>query len=442
MRAGQRHALLLAAGELGGAAVGEMAHLHQVERALDVGLDVGRALLPHAQAVGDVVEHRHVRPHGVGLEHHRHAALLGRHVLARRRRRTSPGRRCGSSRRSAAPGRRWRASVVVLPQPEGPSRVTCSPRPTVKLTPFTATCVAVAHDQILHFDARRAHCSSLVMPRVTRNRIISAMITVKVWISAIAAVSSVPLVAKASTIDGRDHLGVGAHQESRGAELAHAGHEDQQPRRQDAGLEQRQGDGAHLVAPRGAADARAFLEALVDLQHHAGQGAHAERQHDGEIGERQQPQRAVDADRDVEPGPQQREAEHQARHGLREHHQIFDGAAAPELRAVDDPDQQRHDHHAHRGDAEAQHDAVAQRGAHRAERQRELVVGEGPLRLAQDHGGEALQRGHEQRRDREDHRQHDVEGADAEQHPGHAAHVHRPRPERLAGDGGEAAAAR
>jgi hypothetical protein len=29
--------------------------------------------------------------------------------------------------------------VVVLPQPDGPSRVTCSPRPTVKLTPFTAT---------------------------------------------------------------------------------------------------------------------------------------------------------------------------------------------------------------------------------------------------------------------------------------------------------------
>ena len=29
--------------------------------------------------------------------------------------------------------------VVVLPQPDGPSRVTCSPRSTVKLTPLTAT---------------------------------------------------------------------------------------------------------------------------------------------------------------------------------------------------------------------------------------------------------------------------------------------------------------
>ena len=42
--------------------------------------DLGLRQLAHAQAVGDVVEHRHVRPDRVGLEHHRHAALLGRHV--------------------------------------------------------------------------------------------------------------------------------------------------------------------------------------------------------------------------------------------------------------------------------------------------------------------------------------------------------------------------
>ena len=51
--------------------------------------------------------------------------------------------------------------------------------------------------------------SSLVTPRVSRNRIASATITVKVWISAIAAVSSVPLVAKALTIDGAITLALG-----------------------------------------------------------------------------------------------------------------------------------------------------------------------------------------------------------------------------------------
>src|SRR3954463_10916853 len=69
--------------------------------------------------------------------------------------------------------------------------------------------VAVAHDQILYFDARHAHCSSLVMPRATRNRMTNATMTVKVWISAIAAVSSVPLVAKALTIDGAITLALG-----------------------------------------------------------------------------------------------------------------------------------------------------------------------------------------------------------------------------------------
>ena len=253
--------------------------------------------------------------------------------------------------------------------------------------------VAIAHDQVLDLDTRHAHESSLVTPRVSaeqdrqrhdhregldqrhRRREFGA--------------------GGGKGVDDRrrDHLGVRAHQEDRGAELAHAGHEDQQPRRQHAGLEQRQGDGAHLVDPAGAADAGAFLQALVDLQHDAGQGAHAERQHHGEIGERQQPQRAVDRDRDVEPRPQQRQAEDQARHGLREHHEILDGAASDELRAVDDPDQDHHHQHADAGDAEAQHQAVAHGGAHRPERQRGLVVGEGELRLAQDHGGEALERG-------------------------------------------------
>src|SRR5206468_10421991 len=64
-------------------------------------------------------------------------------------------------------------------------------------------------DQIFDFDARRTHASSLVAPRVSRNRIISATITVKVWISAIAAVSSVPLVAKALTIEGAITLASG-----------------------------------------------------------------------------------------------------------------------------------------------------------------------------------------------------------------------------------------
>src|SRR5258708_4377300 len=132
-----------------------MAHLHQVERALDIGLELFRALLSHAQAVGHVVEHRHMRPPGVGLEHHGDAA----------------------ARREAHAVHRH--------------------------------LIAVAHDQVLPLDTRHAHVSSFVTPRVSRNRIASATITVKVWISAIAAVSSVPLEAKAATIDGAITLALG-----------------------------------------------------------------------------------------------------------------------------------------------------------------------------------------------------------------------------------------
>ena len=71
------------------------------------------------------------------------------------------------------------------------------------------TSVYVTHDQVFDVDARGTHAISLVAPRVRRNRIISATITVKVWISAIAAVSSVPEVAKALTIDGAITLALG-----------------------------------------------------------------------------------------------------------------------------------------------------------------------------------------------------------------------------------------
>ena len=82
----QRDALLLPAGELRGSALRERAHLHHAERVRDLLGDLLLALAPDAQAVRDVLEHRHVRPDRVGLEHHREAALLGRDVHALRRR--------------------------------------------------------------------------------------------------------------------------------------------------------------------------------------------------------------------------------------------------------------------------------------------------------------------------------------------------------------------
>ena len=71
-RARQRDALLLAAAEMGGRAHREIRHLHEIERAHHLAADllaVGPAFAVQERK-GDVLEHGHVRPNRVGLEHH------------------------------------------------------------------------------------------------------------------------------------------------------------------------------------------------------------------------------------------------------------------------------------------------------------------------------------------------------------------------------------
>ncbi len=75
----QRHALALAAGELVRAALPERAELHHVERLLDALLLDRLVERQTAQAVADVVLHRHVRKQRVRLEHHVDGPLVRRH---------------------------------------------------------------------------------------------------------------------------------------------------------------------------------------------------------------------------------------------------------------------------------------------------------------------------------------------------------------------------
>ena len=55
-----------------------MAQTHEVERLRRFLLDGGPGFAPDPQAIGHVVEDRHVRPDGVALEHHAQVSLLGR----------------------------------------------------------------------------------------------------------------------------------------------------------------------------------------------------------------------------------------------------------------------------------------------------------------------------------------------------------------------------
>src|SRR5258708_5114285 len=79
-RAREREGLLLAARELGRIAIGELLELHSLQDALDLIADLlpGELAVADLQRKGRVLKHVHVRPDGVGLEHHAEAAPVGR----------------------------------------------------------------------------------------------------------------------------------------------------------------------------------------------------------------------------------------------------------------------------------------------------------------------------------------------------------------------------
>ena len=168
-----------------------------------------------------------------------------------------------------------------------------------------------------------------------------------------AAVSSELVENQDSTMAGRDDLGLRPHQQDRRAQLAHARDEEQEPRRDQAGPEERHGDGAQPVAPRGAAHLRGLLERAVDLEDDARDRPEPERQEHGEVRDQQEPERAVDRDREDQPRPQHPEGEDEARHRLREHQEVLDDAGAGQPRAVDQPREEAHqdDADARRGEA-------------------------------------------------------------------------------------------
>ena len=67
-RAGERHTLLLATGNLRRLAVGHRLHLDQLQHPRNGLVDLGLRLAQHLEREADVLRHGHVREEGVGLE--------------------------------------------------------------------------------------------------------------------------------------------------------------------------------------------------------------------------------------------------------------------------------------------------------------------------------------------------------------------------------------
>ena len=74
--AGQRNALLLTAGELVGLALGEVSDLHQLQRLLNAGTDLGLGDFTGLQTVGDVLFHGQMGENGVVLKDHADVTLV------------------------------------------------------------------------------------------------------------------------------------------------------------------------------------------------------------------------------------------------------------------------------------------------------------------------------------------------------------------------------
>ena len=134
-RAGDADALALAAGELGGVAVAEVAgQADQLEQLLDAR---GGALLVPAEQLrdgGDVVADRPVREQADLLDH---VADLAPQLGGPRSERTlSPPTRMSPSEISIM--RLTIRIAVVLPQPDGPTRTQISPAGTSSERPSTA----------------------------------------------------------------------------------------------------------------------------------------------------------------------------------------------------------------------------------------------------------------------------------------------------------------
>jgi hypothetical protein len=113
------HALLLAAGKLGGVALRIVAEARGLQHRVGAALALLGAHFLHLESVRDVLLHGHVRPDRVALENHPHVAPLGRNDCAR------GGDRLPSHADLAAVGLEEACDHPKrrrLPQPEGPEQ--------------------------------------------------------------------------------------------------------------------------------------------------------------------------------------------------------------------------------------------------------------------------------------------------------------------------------
>src|SRR5712692_9664175 len=339
-------------------------------------------------------------------------------------------------------------SVVVLPQPLGPSRVNSFPSGTSNVTSCAARTIWP-----------RSLGYSVKSPSTFSTRFSGSLLDSEFpaqplgqhhqneeredekhaerrQLHVLAVLPQLP--------DGdRQDFGAGAVEQDRAGELADRDDHHVDPARDEPGLEQGEDDAAKRRAPGGAAHRRRFLELLVDLQHRGRVVPQAVGHETGDVGDEHDPDRAVHADVEIQVEDHDRKAQHQPGEDHRQRSDVVEEPASGQFCLDDDPADDRGHQHDHRRAAEGKDQRVPHRAREVRIGEDEAVGVEGEVvqGLPGGHRIEPLERGPQQHREGQHYDQEEVHDEDRGGEPAPGSEVDSPRPEALAGHGRVLAAA-
>src|SRR6267143_2971 len=295
-------------------------------------------------------------------------------------------------------------NVVVLPQPLGPRRVNSLPCGTSKATSCTAriawprSSTYSVHNPVTLSTSRVLDAELPAYPLGEQDQHEQPQ---DEHHAERRQFDILPVLPQLPDQD-RENFGSRAVKQDRARQLADGNDHDVAPAGDQPRLEQRQDDAAEGGRPARSAHGGGFLQLLVDLQHRGGVVAQAVGHESGDVGDEHDPDRAVNAERQVQVQDHDRQPEHQAREYHRQRSEIVEQPAAGQLRLDDDPADHRGHQHDQGRAAYRQQQAVPHRACEIGIAEDRPIGVQGQLlqRLERRHGIELLQRRPQQYRER------------------------------------------
>src|SRR2546422_2609430 len=336
-------------------------------------------------------------------------------------------------------------SVVVLPQPLGPSRVYSLPSGTSKATSCAAriawprSSTYSVHNPVTLSTSRVLDAELPAYPLGEQHEHEQAQDEHHAERRQLDVLAVLPQLPN----HDRQDLGPRAVEQDRARQLADGNDHDVDPAGDQPGLEQRQDDAAEGRRPARSAHRGGFLQLLVDLQHRGGVVAQAVGHEAGDVGDEHDPERAVNADRQVKVQDHDRQPEDDAGKYHRQGGDVVEQPPPGQLRLDDDPADHRGHQHDQRGARHREEQAVPHRAPEVwiAEDGAVRIEGQPLQGLHRGHRIELLQRRPDENRERQYYDQQSIDQEDGGGDIAPAAEIDRSRAKAFSGHGGVLAAA-